>query len=410
MDSETATTLDGNKALPRAGEASLGEGPFVANGKGRTGERAPASRLIVLAGRANPWAIGTACLLAVSVLAFAVVGVAAFLGRPPKVVVASARPSLIHDQPGGVGFLEALPEDSFDVHLTAIGLRAAVPVDQVFVEPGSNVVPGSPLISLNPRPFVEDIQQVKLDLAQAEAALASTRGYNDSSSHRHAGYANPYLATKIPELAGQVEIDRQLLGIAEGNGSVLRSPITGKVLSVSTVPGAEINPGTPLMEIVNTSSVQVEAAVQLSDLAVVHPGERASVVPSEMPGLMLRGAVVATEPSATKSGLEGTVVLHVDNARSDPVPIGAQVFVTIFATEHAAVSVPDLAVLNRQLAPIVLVVRHGRVFPARVALGASDDNRTEILSGLRDGEQVVVSNMQSLRTGERVHVTHVVRG
>jgi hypothetical protein len=83
------------------------------------------------------------------------------------------------------------------------------------------------------------------------------------------------------------------------------------------------------------------------------------------------------------------------------------VFVNIAAPQRAHVAVPEVAVLNTQLNPVVLVVRNGRVYPVAVTVGASDPTRTAIVSGISDGTEVAVSNTQELRNGERVHIVKV---
>jgi hypothetical protein len=86
------------------------------------------------------------------------------------------------------------------------------------------------------------------------------------------------------------------------------------------------------------------------------------------------------------------------------------VFVNISAPQHVPVAVPEVAVLNTQLNPIVLVVRHGRVYPVAVTVGASDSTWTALVSGIPDGTEVAVSNTQDLRTGEKVRVVQAKQG
>jgi hypothetical protein len=52
----------------------------------------------------------------------------------------------------------------------------------------------------------------------------------------------------------------------------------------------------------------------------------------------------------------------------------------------------------------VAIVRQGRVYFQPVTVGASDATRVQILSGLRAGETVAESNLQSLTDGQQVRV------
>jgi hypothetical protein len=319
-----------------------------------------------------------------SVVAVVLVGGAALarkvFGVVPKVVVAVAGPANIDSQPGGVGSVGTLPQNIFSVSLDAVGVTAPITVTRVFVVPGTPVRVGSPLVALSPAPFRDNVEQLGLTLQQAESTLAADESANALGHVAAGSYANAYLATNIPELKGQVVLDRQLLGIARGNSTSI------------------------------TSAVQVTANIELSDLPAVQVGDTATVSPSEVPGVTLYGKVVAIEPNATGGGLEGEVLVDVPNSTTEPLPLGTQVFVNISAPQHVPVAVPEVAVLNTQLNPIVLVVRHGRVYPVAVTVGASDSTWTALVSGIPDGTEVAVSNTQDLRTGEKVRVVRAKQG
>jgi hypothetical protein len=74
------------------------------------------------------------------------------------------------------------------------------------------------------------------------------------------------------------------------------------------------------------------------------------------------------------------------------------------AVQSAAVSVPAVAVMNSDLQTGVFVLRNGRAHFQAVTVGASDADRVQIVSGLKVGQTVAVSNMQTLTDGEKVRV------
>ena len=159
-----------------------------------------------------------------------------------------------------------------------------------------------------------------------------------------------------------------------------------------------------MLQIVDTSLINVTAGLQLSDMQAVAVGQVADVVPTGLVGVHLPGLVVAINPTATGGGLQGSVVIETENIHGNPLPIGTQVFVRITATRQAAVSVPTIAVQNLDLAPAVFVVSHGHVHVTPVTVGAVDANRAQILSGLSAGQVVAESNTQRLTNGEQVNV------
>ena len=319
------------------------------------------------------------------------------LQTSPAVVVATAAPATINAQPGGVGTTSPAQNLSFAVGLNFVGVNAPITVTAVSVINGSSVQQGQPLVSLDQTSLEQNVASVKDSLSAAQLALASAEFSAGSSSS--AGSVYP-----IASLQGQVAIDQQLLSIAEGNSNTIKAPIAGSVTNLSVQPGQVVRPSTTMLQIVDTSRIDVSAGLQLSDMPAVSVGQPAEVVPTGLVGVRLQGTVVAINPSATGGGLQGSVVIETNNDPTYPLPIGTQVFVRITATRRAAVSVPTIAIQNLDLAPAVYVVSHGRIHVTPVTVGAVDANRAQILSGLSVGEAVAESNTQLLTNGEQVKI------
>jgi len=335
--------------------------------------------------------------VAAVVAVVAVIAIAAGMQKTPSVVVSTARPGTINAKPGGVGTTTPAQNLSFSVGLNIIGLTAPVTVTGVNVINGSHVQQGQALLGIDPTPLEQNVASVQDQLSSAQFALAAAE--LSAGSGRSSTTLYP-----IPALQGQVAIDQQLLAIARGNSSTIKAPISGYVTNLSVQPGQVVRPGTVMLQIVDTSRIDVTAGLQLSDMQAVVVGQPADVVPTGLVGVHMPGTVVAINPSATGSGLQGSVVIEANNDPANPLPIGTQVFVRITATRHAAVSVPTIAVQNLDLAPAVFVVSHGHVHVTPVTVGVVDSNRAQILSGLSAGDVVAESNTQLLTNGEHVNV------
>jgi RND family efflux transporter MFP subunit len=328
---------------------------------------------------------------------------ASLLGGPTAVVVATATPSVIDNQPGGVGVLSASPQHVATVSLNVQGVTAPIQVTAVDTLTGEQVVKGASLLQLNPEPFEQNRLQVEATLQQSVASLAAAK--TAAATGSVSGSGDAYLDVEIPTLQGQVALDQQLLQIADGNSTSIVAPISGYVSYVRVTPGQVVTPGANLIEVVDPTTVVVSSGMQLSDLQSIAAGDKATVTPSQLPGVHLHGTVVAVSATAANGGLEGTVVVSATNTPGHPVPIGTQAFVSIVAPVHAGVSVPTVAVLNAELTPSVAVVHDGRVHFQTVQLGATDATRTQIVSGLRAGQTVAINNLQMLTDGDKVAAT-----
>ena len=358
-------------------------------------------RLRTLSLRRLGLAVLAIVVIVVALLAGAASAIGSALAGPTAVNIATAGPAVIHSNPGGVGSISASPQHVSVIGLNVVGITAPVEVTSVDVVAGQQVLAGTPILQLDPAPFEQNVAQVAATLLQAQQTLTSAQAAAGGQSPS-SGSGQAYLSVQVPTLAGEVAIDQQLYQIALGNSTSLTAPITGNVSYVRVSPGQIINPGTSMVQIVDPSTVDVSTGMQLTSLQSVSVGDTATVTPTELPGVHLQGTVIAVSSSSANGGLEGTVVISAANGGNHPVPIGTQVFVNISAPVTAAVSVPSVAVVNSELNPTVGVVKNGRITFQAVQVGASDTGRTQILSGLRAGETVAMSNLQVLTNGDHV--------
>jgi RND family efflux transporter MFP subunit len=320
-----------------------------------------------------------------------------FLKQPPGVVVTTAAPAIITNEPGGVGTLAEAPNNSFTVSLNLAGIQDAIfSISQVDVTNGAPVNIGTPLVQIDPTLLVQNAAQFQSQLASAQQSLnAALQAPAPDAAVQ---------AQQVTTLTEQVTYDRELVAIAQGKTTTVTSPASGLVTGLVLQPGQVVTPGQAILEVINPAVVDVSASLLLTDMRTIAPGDSADVAPSGLPGVHLHGTVLTISPVSTAGGLDGTVIIQAQNASPSPVPIGTQVFVHVKASQAAAVSVPGVAVMNNDLQTGLFVVRNGRAHFQAVTVGASDADRVQILSGLRAGQRVAESNMQSLTDGEKVRV------
>jgi RND family efflux transporter MFP subunit len=341
-------------------------------------------------------------VLAVVVVAGAAAAATLLVHRTsvPPVVVTAAAPAVINSTPGGIGVTAS--RVSFSLTADLFHVTAPVTVAQVDVVEGSVVKAGQPLVRLDPTQIADSAQAVQLQLAQVQGALLqAVKNYNLTGL--------PSYSQLVAEYQGDVAEYQEELQLLQGNSAVITSPINGEVYSVAVVPGNVASPTKTLVQVVDESQVKVSAGIQLTDMASVKVGQAAVLTFAGLPGVTINGVVAAVSPRATNSGLDATVVVYAPNLAQSPVPIGTKTFVHVMAQVRAPVTVPVLAVSDLTLDPAVYVVRAGHVHRVRVVLGAVDEDRAEVTSGLAPGQAVALTNTQTLTDGQAVTVEQVAR-
>jgi HlyD family secretion protein len=197
-----------------------------------------------------------------------------------------------------------------------------------------------------------------------------------------------------------------------GGGAVLslRSPIDGVVLRRLHESEATVPQGEPLLELGDTSSLEVIADYLSTDAVRIQAGMPAFI--EQWGGEPLRGRVERVEPSGflkvSALGVEEQrvwVVIDFEDPRaaSKALGDGYRVEARVVIWENPAViSVPVSSLFRRGDAWAVFVVADGRARVREVGVGQRNGVRAEILSGIQPRERVVVHPPDTIEDGVRV--------
>lgn len=175
----------------------------------------------------------------------------------------------------------------------------------------------------------------------------------------------------------------------------LRSPATGIVVEKKAVQGMRFMPGEALYQVSDLSAVWVVADVFEKDIASIRTGVRATVRVNAYPDKTYSALLSYIYPTLNAETRTVPVRLELSNPSGLLKPgMFAQVDVPV-GQRAAVVTVPVSAVLDSGKRQLVLVQlgepTQGRFEPREVRLGARSDQWAEVVSGVREGEQVVVS-------------------
>jgi cobalt-zinc-cadmium efflux system membrane fusion protein len=217
-----------------------------------------------------------------------------------------------------------------------------------------------------------DLQQAESTQLQAHADLESA-----ADALRALGVTDPEaLAKNPPKVTGQVPVV---------------APVSGEIVERLVGPGQLLQAGgTQCFTISNTDSVWVLVNVYQNDLPYVHTGDVVEINTESYPQTF-HGKVSYIAPALDPT----TRTLQARIVTPNPARLlKKDMYVTV--TLHAgaiknAFTVPDSAVLrDTENQPFVYVQTGSNEFSRRVvSLGDSENGRTQISSGLKDGDKVV---------------------
>jgi Cu(I)/Ag(I) efflux system membrane fusion protein len=174
--------------------------------------------------------------------------------------------------------------------------------------------------------------------------------------------------------------------------TTLYAPVDGVVAELGVREGASFMAGAPLFRINSLRKVWAIAQIPEAQAATVAAGAKVSVRATAWPEEEFFGHVVALLPDVDAATRTLPVRLEIENPKSRLVP---GMFVSMefeMAASTPQLLVPSEAVIATGSRSVVVVARDAGGFDVvKVKTGSESAGRTEILEGLAEGQQVVIS-------------------
>ena len=190
----------------------------------------------------------------------------------------------------------------------------------------------------------------------------------------------------------------------------IRAPFAGIVNALELDPGAYVSPGTPIAEVLDTATLEIEVEVSDRQVSAVQPGDEVRVRIDPLGNETRAGEVarVARAPDAETQRFP--IVVALDNAAGRMLP-GMLATVELAIGGSEAIRVPKRAIVREFEIDYVLLVT-----PDDDGGGSGVATRTrvktrpvpfrpdwvEVEAGLDSGDRIVVSDPSRLRSGEPV--------
>lgn len=241
------------------------------------------------------------------------------------------------------------------------------------------------------------LEQATAEASQAEANLAAARA---TTAAARADLDAAQAALR--ETAGNANLPVQ---------EVLRAPTSGRVLAVHRRSEGSVSPGEPLVEVGDTERLEVQVDVLSQDAVRIQPGMR--VLIDQWGGDTLLDAVVDRVgpdgfTDVSSLGVEERrvpVVAHLVSPPEAWVGLGSgyRVLARFVVWEGADVlQVPAGAVFRTEDGWAVFTVKDGRATRRNVTVGHQAGLAMQIVSGLDEGEAVIVHPDSEVEEGVRV--------
>lgn len=307
------------------------------------------------------------------------------------------------------GNLAALPNR--DARLTAL-----VPgrIGSVLVAEGDPVKAGQPLVELESS-YLRDQER------QAEAAAAQARANVDNarlSAERNEGLLQRGIVSRkeVEDARTQLAVNEAALRQAQAALSAARTqlaravvtaPFAGTVVRRFLGVGEQVDGGgtQPILEVANIDTLELLGSAPASRLVGVPVGQAFSFQTPAVPGATFQARVVAVLPAVDPATNNGTVRVRIENPRRQ-LKLGMYCSAELPVQGNTrALVVPRQAIYpDESGAPHVYRVQGDQAEFVAVELGLQTKDEAEILSGVQEGDTVILTGGYGLPEKAKVNV------
>ena len=262
-------------------------------------------------------------------------------------------------------------------------------IRRILVDVGDPVRRGQTLVELD----AANIDQLKIQLDQIE------RDYNRAAELLRIGSGTQMA---VEQAKAQLDAARTQYQNAREN-TILTSPVSGVVTARNYDPG-DMSGNLPILSVGQISpAVKAVINVTENDLTLVRRGMEAMVKFDAFPDEAFHGTVTRISPAIDPATRTFATEVTISNPKGEIKP-GLFAYVTLDFGSRNNVVVPDRAVVKQTGSgnKFVYVYKGGKVSFNLVELGRRLDSGYEIISGVADGDSVVITGQTRLADGVSV--------
>jgi Cu(I)/Ag(I) efflux system membrane fusion protein len=295
-----------------------------------------------------------------------------------------------------VGLVSADETRASQVHVKFEGF-----IERIFVNyVGQEVQKGQPLFTI----YSQDLLAAQNEYLSSKAALARIPDAAVADPARNASRSLVAASRRRLEL---FDVPRGVLAEIDRTGHPIRnitivSPQRGTVVEKKAVAGLAVDPMTPLYVIADLGRVWVLADVQERDMAQVKRGQEVHLTIDALPGRKLVGTVAFVSPTVGDATRTTKARIEFDNAAGILKP-GMYTTAMIDVDLGEGIAIPEDAIIDTGERRIVFVGHEGGHFePRAIETGISLQGLVQVLSGLKEGEQIAQTGQFLLDSESRL--------
>ena len=313
---------------------------------------------------------------------------------------------VIEKDPVNVGVLTVTPMSAqyYKVYVGEINASGSAVIstnhsgilEAINVEQGSHVKRGDVLAEVTSKNVLASYEISHATLRQAEDGYERIKKVHESGT--------------VPDVK-LVEIETQLAKAMAAARSAeesleeckVKAPFNGTVSEVLVEEGIHVNPGTPILKLVDLSTIEISIPVPEGEIGKIRIGQKALI---DVPALNIKNI----DAHVVLKGVTAASPSHTYRCTLEPEKKQANLYPGMVCkvrlsevSDSLRIRVPASAVEMDSNGRFVWVVKDGVVGRAYVTVDGYQEQGVIISSGLESGDKVIVKGAAKVSTGMKVN-------
>jgi RND family efflux transporter MFP subunit len=285
-------------------------------------------------------------------------------------------------------------------------------IGRILKKPGDRAQKGELLAQLDMTALELQVRQARAAAAVAEASHRDAKLNFERMKKMYENRAISQMQFEKAQLAfdsadTQLKSSRAGLDLVEYTlkNSYMRAPFDGIVTAKLMEEGDQINPmigqGASILTLMDLSKVKVNVDVPAEEIEKIRDDQPCLVRVTSLGAETFTGRVYSKNLAADPMSKTFKVEIVIDNPGTRiKAGVYADIAIEVSRLDNA-LTLPLAALLPDDL---VMVYDQGKAVKRTVTIGARNETRFEIASGLREGELVLVEGNYDLKDGTRVAI------
>jgi len=268
---------------------------------------------------------------------------------------------------------------------------------KLLVEEGDFVRAGQTIAKLDDEMVQLQIQNVQLNIEQLKNDNARFSVLKKENAISNVEAEKVELGLKSAEVQLK-QLQKQL------RSTSIVAPFSGVVSKKMVDLGSMVMPGTPIVELTDISSLKLSVSVPERDILKFQKGQKVVANADVYSDVDFNGVIsnIAVQADASHNF---KVQSTVKNSAVNRLMAGMYGSVSLSNSKSTtALSVPRKALVGSSKSPKVYVVRNGKARLTSFNAGTSDGEYIEVVSGLNQGDQIVIKGQVNLQDNSNVKI------